>query len=52
MKLAAADAIAACVHSHERTPDYIVPSVFNKQVVPVVAKAVFAAAHETRVATR
>ncbi len=52
MKLAAADAIAACVHSHERSPDYIVPSVFNKQVVPVVAKAVFAAAHETRVATR
>ncbi len=52
MKLAAAEAIAACVHSHERTPDYIVPSVFNKQVVPVVAKAVFAAAHETRVATR
>lgn len=52
MKLAAADAIAACVRSNELTPDYIVPSVFNKQVVPVVAKAVYAAAHETRVATR
>jgi malate dehydrogenase (oxaloacetate-decarboxylating) len=52
MKLAAADAIAACVRSEELNPDYIVPSVFNKQVVPVVAKAVYAAAHETRVATK
>lgn len=52
MKIAAADAIAACVHAGERSPGYVVPSVFNRQVVPVVGRAVYAAAHETRVATR
>ncbi|MGH9300963.1 MAG: NAD-dependent malic enzyme [Acidimicrobiales bacterium] len=44
MKLAAAEAIAATVPESELSPSYIVPSVFNKDVVKNVAKAVGAAA--------
>ena len=46
MKLAAAEAIAAAVPEHELSPGYIVPSVFNKRVVELVATAVAAAARK------
>jgi malate dehydrogenase (oxaloacetate-decarboxylating) len=44
MKLAAADAIAAAVPSDELSHGYIVPSVFNKRVVELVAAKVAEAA--------
>ncbi|MGH2684557.1 MAG: NAD(P)-dependent malic enzyme, partial [Actinomycetota bacterium] len=44
MKLAAAAAIADAVPEDELHPTYIVPSVFNKRVVELVAAAVAAAA--------
>lgn len=44
MKLAAADAIASAVPEDEILPTYIVPSVFNKSVVSLVANAVADAA--------
>jgi malate dehydrogenase (oxaloacetate-decarboxylating) len=44
MKLAAADAIAAAVPEAELSAGYIVPSVFNKRVVELVAAKVAAAA--------
>ena len=44
MKLAAAHAIAAVVKPDELSPEYIVPSVFNRDVAPAVAAAVAAAA--------
>jgi malate dehydrogenase (oxaloacetate-decarboxylating) len=40
MKLAAARGIASLVHDHELREDYIIPSVFNRDVAPVVAAAV------------
>ena len=52
MKLAAAHAIASCVAKQELGPEYIIPSVFDKGVVPRVAKAVATAARETGVARR
>ncbi len=44
MKLAAADAIAACVAPDELSPSYIIPSVFNRQVAQLVAEEVVKAA--------
>jgi malate dehydrogenase (oxaloacetate-decarboxylating) len=44
MKQAAADAIAAAVPEDELSAGYVVPSVFNKRVVELVASAVAAAA--------
>jgi malate dehydrogenase (oxaloacetate-decarboxylating) len=44
MKLAAADAIAGSVSDSELAPSYVVPSVFNKRVVELVAAAVADAA--------
>ena len=44
MKLAAADAIARTVSDAELSPSYIVPSVFNKKVVELVAADVAQAA--------
>jgi malate dehydrogenase (oxaloacetate-decarboxylating) len=44
MKLAAADAIAAAVAPAELSPNYVVPSVFNRRVVELVADQVAAAA--------
>jgi malate dehydrogenase (oxaloacetate-decarboxylating) len=44
MKLAAADAIAAAVSPAELSPNYVVPSVFNRRVVELVAAQVAAAA--------
>jgi malate dehydrogenase (oxaloacetate-decarboxylating) len=52
MKLAAAKAIAGCIDKSELSPDYIIPSVFNKQVGRRVAQAVEAAARRTRIARR
>jgi len=52
MKLAAAKALADTIPTAALGADYIVPSVFDKTVVPRVAKAVAAAARETGVARR
>ena len=40
MKMAAAHAIAKIVRDDELREDYIIPSVFNRDVAPVVAEAV------------
>jgi malate dehydrogenase (oxaloacetate-decarboxylating) len=50
MKLAAADALAATVTKDELRLDYVVPSVFNPNVVPAVACSVARAAVESGVA--
>jgi malate dehydrogenase (oxaloacetate-decarboxylating) len=52
MKLAAAKALAETIPSTALSEDYIIPSVFDKDVVPRVAKAVANAARETGVARR
>lgn len=52
MKLAAAQAIADCVPEAERNEQYIIPSVFNPQVVESVRRAVAEAAVQTGVARR
>ncbi|MGH2355375.1 MAG: malic enzyme-like NAD(P)-binding protein [Chloroflexota bacterium] len=52
MKLAAARAIASVVPDDELSEDYIVPSVFNRRVVEVVAAAVAEAAVGSGVARR
>jgi len=45
MKVAAAEAIAGAIPLEELSPDYIVPSVFNREVAPLVAAAVAAVAN-------
>ncbi len=50
MKVAAAEAIAACIAEDELHEDYIIPSVFNRDVAPAVAKAVVAQAKKEGVA--
>ncbi len=52
MNLAAAHAIAAVVKPEELGPEYVIPSVFNREVAPAVAAAVAAAAEQTGVARR
>ena len=52
MKLAAANALADLIPEGTLSEDYIIPSLFDKQVVPRVAKAVANAAWETGVARR
>jgi malate dehydrogenase (oxaloacetate-decarboxylating) len=52
MTLAAAHAIAAMVPDEGLGPEYIVPSVFNRDVAPAVAAAVAAAAERDGVARR
>jgi malate dehydrogenase (oxaloacetate-decarboxylating) len=52
MKVAAARAIAACVSRSELSEEYIIPSVFNKNVAPAVSQSVARAAHATGVARR
>ena len=52
MKLAAAEAIAAVVKPDELSEEYVVPSVFNRDVAPAVAAAVSAAAEASGVARR
>jgi malate dehydrogenase (oxaloacetate-decarboxylating) len=52
MKLAAARALADAVTRSELGAEYIIPSVFNKAVVPAVAEGVAGAAYQTGVARR
>ena len=52
MKLAAAHAIASSITDDELHADYVVPSVFNRSVAPLVAKAVAEAARVTGVARK
>src|SRR5436853_1975582 len=52
MKVAAARALSACVSRGELSEEYIIPSVFNKNVAPAVAEGVVRAAHETAAAHR
>ena len=52
MKLAAGAAIARVVKDDELSPEYIIPSVFNRDVVPAVAGAVAHAAEQAGVARR
>jgi malate dehydrogenase (oxaloacetate-decarboxylating) len=52
MKLAAAQAIAHAIPDGALSEDYIIPSLFDKEVVPRVARAVAAAARDTGVARR
>ena len=48
----APEAIAAAVKPEELGPEYVIPSVFNRDVAPLVAAAVAAAAEATGVARR
>jgi len=48
MKLAAAQGIAGVVGDEELDEDYIVPSVFNRDVAPKVARAVQEVAERNR----
>jgi len=50
MKMAAAKAIAESIHSEQPTAEYIIPSVFNRNVSKNVAAAVYKAAVESGVA--
>jgi len=50
MEVAAGHAIAATIGEQELAADYVVPSVFNREVVPAVAAAVAAAAEQDGVA--
>ena len=52
MKLAAAKALAGTIPAGSLSEDYIIPSLFDKEVVPRVARAVAAAARESGVARR
>jgi len=52
MKLAAAHAIANCIPPRQLNPEYIIPSVFNREVVQCVAAAVQRAALKTGVARK
>jgi malate dehydrogenase (oxaloacetate-decarboxylating) len=52
MKLAAAHAIASVITPDELHADYIVPSVFNRNIAPLVAKAVADAARHSGVARK
>jgi malate dehydrogenase (oxaloacetate-decarboxylating) len=52
MEVAAGRAIAAVIQDSELAPDYIVPSVFNRNVATGVAEAVAAAADQDGVARR
>ncbi len=52
MTLAAAHAIAEVVQPDELSPDYVIPSVFDRRVAPAVAEAVARAATRDGVARR
>jgi malate dehydrogenase (oxaloacetate-decarboxylating) len=52
MKIAAAGAIAAGVSSDDLAPDLIIPTAFDRSVVPAVSRAVAAAAIEDDVTRR
>ena len=44
MKLAAAGAIASAVSDAELAPDFVIPSVFDRRIAPLVAAAAAEAA--------
>jgi malate dehydrogenase (oxaloacetate-decarboxylating) len=50
MKIAASYAIADCIEEDHLQPEYIIPSVFDAEVVKNVAAAVVKAARESKVA--
>jgi malate dehydrogenase (oxaloacetate-decarboxylating) len=50
MKLAAAKGIAAVVTEDDLNEDYIIPSVFNREVAPAVAEAVVREAKDAGIA--
>jgi malate dehydrogenase (oxaloacetate-decarboxylating) len=52
MEVAAGHAIAASIGEGELSPDYVIPSVFNRAIVPAVAAAVARAAEADGVARR
>jgi len=52
MKLAAAEAIASVITDEELNKFYIIPSVFNQNVVKLIRDQVIKAAIETKVARR
>jgi len=52
MKLAAAKALAESIPRSALSEEYIIPSLFDKEVVPRVARAVASAARDTGVARR
>jgi malate dehydrogenase (oxaloacetate-decarboxylating) len=52
MEVAAGHAIAAAIGDDELAADYIIPSVFNRDIVPAVAAAVARAAEQDGVARR
>ena len=52
MRLAAAEALARVIPPAEVSEEYIIPSVFNRAVVPTIATAVSEAAIQEGVARR
>ncbi len=52
MKVAAGHALAAVIPPEELGPEYVIPSVFNREVAPAVAAAVAEAAERDGVARR
>ena len=52
VELAAAKALAATVPPQVRSAEYILPSVFDRDVVPAVAKAVAAATRDAGLARK
>ena len=50
--MAAAEAIASTITSRQLQADYIIPSVFNRNVAPAVARGVARAARASGVARR
>jgi malate dehydrogenase (oxaloacetate-decarboxylating) len=52
MELAASTAIAGAIPPDELGPEYVVPSVFNRDVAPLVAAAVAEAAERDGVARK
>lgn len=52
VELAAATALAATVPAHVRSAEYILPSVFDRQVVPAIAKAVASATRDAGLSRR
>jgi malate dehydrogenase (oxaloacetate-decarboxylating) len=52
MKVAAGNALAGVIAEDELGPEYVIPSVFNREVAPAVAAAVAEAAVRAGVARR
>jgi malate dehydrogenase (oxaloacetate-decarboxylating) len=52
MKVAAGHAIAAVITADELGPEYVIPSVFNREVTSAVARAVAEAAERDGVARK